>query len=389
MKTFVKSSAIAVPLLLFAAAVSRAQDPAQSQAQSPPPKPAPSQEERALLDQAFRSLEEELKAAVQDFSVAMQAAQAKGLPREQWPKSPAPDFYERFEALALKDQPDALRWCIGIIGSVGFGMDEAIARKLVLYEHMVAAHASTARITDIVSFLGTEWHPTGIGAERAAGFLDEIAKVAPPDVRPKALWTKCQVYEKSPKAEHKALLLKSQRQLAELHPTTIEGKRAKGAVFQAEHLQIGMTAPDVSTTDVDGAAFKLSDYRGKVVAIVFWGFWCPPCRAMLPHEKALVERLAGKPFAMIGVNTDDKKDEFKRLAGEQGVTWKNSWQGSKTGPWPEAWGIAKYPSVYVLDEDGVIRAIDVRGDDLAKVVDDLLAKLEAKKAGKSGGAPPK
>ncbi|MSR74446.1 MAG: redoxin domain-containing protein [Planctomycetes bacterium] len=44
-------------------------------------------------------------------------------------------------------------------------------------------------------------------------------------------------------------------------------------LFAADHLKLGDTPPDFETTDVDGVAFKLSDYRGKVVVLDFWGFW--------------------------------------------------------------------------------------------------------------------
>ena len=50
-------------------------------------------------------------------------------------------------------------------------------------------------------------------------------------------------------------------------------KRAKDALFEIEHLQIGCTAPDIVAKDTDGAAMKLSDYRGKVILLDFWGFW--------------------------------------------------------------------------------------------------------------------
>ena len=46
-----------------------------------------------------------------------------------------------------------------------------------------------------------------------------------------------------------------------------------GPRFKKERLQIGMTAPDIEGEDIDGVAFKLSDYRGKVVVLDFWGFW--------------------------------------------------------------------------------------------------------------------
>ena len=50
-------------------------------------------------------------------------------------------------------------------------------------------------------------------------------------------------------------------------------ERAAGALFVAERLQIGMVAPDIEAPDLDGVTFKLSDYRGKVVVIDFWGDW--------------------------------------------------------------------------------------------------------------------
>jgi hypothetical protein len=44
-------------------------------------------------------------------------------------------------------------------------------------------------------------------------------------------------------------------------------------IFEKEKLQVGMEVPDIVGEDVDGVPFKLSDYRGKVVLIDYWGFW--------------------------------------------------------------------------------------------------------------------
>ena len=50
-------------------------------------------------------------------------------------------------------------------------------------------------------------------------------------------------------------------------------KRAGGEVFKRTRLQVGLEVPDFDAEDVDGVAFSLSDYRGKVVLLDFWGFW--------------------------------------------------------------------------------------------------------------------
>lgn len=51
------------------------------------------------------------------------------------------------------------------------------------------------------------------------------------------------------------------------------GEAAKGYLFELDSLQIGMTAPNFETVDENGAKWQLSDYRGKVVVVDFWGFW--------------------------------------------------------------------------------------------------------------------
>lgn len=51
------------------------------------------------------------------------------------------------------------------------------------------------------------------------------------------------------------------------------GKKAASALFEARHLAVGRPVPDIEGEDVDGVEFKLSDYRGKVIFLDFWGDW--------------------------------------------------------------------------------------------------------------------
>lgn len=51
------------------------------------------------------------------------------------------------------------------------------------------------------------------------------------------------------------------------------GDQAKAALYEMEHLVVGKVAPDIAGEDIQGVAFKLSDYRGKVVLLDFWGHW--------------------------------------------------------------------------------------------------------------------
>ena len=90
--------------------------------------------------------------------------------------------------------------------------------------------------------------------------------------------------------------------------------------------------------------------------------------------KALVERHADAPFAIVGVNTDRDKAEYRQQVEDYGLTWRSAWQGSTDGPIPTEWGIDSYPTVFVLDAKHVIRAIGARGAELERVVDELVAE---------------
>ncbi len=85
------------------------------------------------------------------------------------------------------------------------------------------------------------------------------------------------------------------------------------------------------------------------------------------------------------MNTDEDKEEFRRLAQEFGVTWKNAWCGSTDAQWPNRWGIDSYPTIFVLDAEGVIRHVDARGEELERVVADLVEEAQKKGVESAGG----
>ena len=74
------------------------------------------------------------------------------------------------------------------------------------------------------------------------------------------------------------------------------------------------------------------------------------------------------------MNTDDDKDEYRKKLADFGVTWRSAWAGSTHGEIPARWGIDSYPTILVLDAQHVIRNIGARGEDLGRVVDELLAE---------------
>jgi peroxiredoxin len=97
---------------------------------------------------------------------------------------------------------------------------------------------------------------------------------------------------------------------------------------------------------------------------------------MYPHERSLVKRLEGKPFALLGINSDPK-ERLPQVIKKENMTWRSWWDGGSTqGPIAKAWNVKGWPTTYVLDGKGVIRYRNVREKEMDKAVDALLAEME-------------
>jgi thiol-disulfide isomerase/thioredoxin len=139
-------------------------------------------------------------------------------------------------------------------------------------------------------------------------------------------------------------------------------------------LRVGQPAPEIEGTDASGKRFRLSDYRGQVVVLTFSGNWCGPCREMYPAERKLVDMYRDQPFAMLSVNTDPELDMLKKSIKAEEITWRCWWDGGTDGPITKAWAIRSFPTVFVLDQLGVIRFRDLTEDELEAAVATLVAE---------------
>jgi thiol-disulfide isomerase/thioredoxin len=185
-----------------------------------------------------------------------------------------------------------------------------------------------------------------------------------------------------PEAEAERLYERTLAEFGDVSPPGLDGplgKWAKAALFEMRELAVGKTAPEIEGEDLDGKALRLSDHRGKVVVLTFWATWCAPCRAMVPHERELVQRLKGRPLVLVGVNGDGDRARLAKWLADNPLPWR-SWQDGREdgqGRIARAWNVSAWPTVYVLDHRGVIRHRDVFGKGLDEAVGALLKEVPA------------
>src|SRR5262245_57353646 len=99
---------------------------------------------------------------------------------------------------------------------------------------------------------------------------------------------------------------------------------------------------------------------------------------MYPHERSLVKQYEGRPFVIIGVNSDKDREKLKPVLEKEQITWRSFWNGGGTrGPISTEWNVRGWPTLYVIDGDGKIRFKCVGADE--EGIDKTLATLLAEK----------
>ena len=151
------------------------------------------------------------------------------------------------------------------------------------------------------------------------------------------------------------------------------------ASYKQKALSMEKTAPGQMFTDFsvkmsNGKTVKLSDYVGKgdYVVLDFFASWCGPCRREMPTLKGIYEKYNGKGLKVVGLAVWGEPADTKKCVKELALPWTiiDNAQSEAT----EIYGVSGIPHIIVFAPDGTILARDLRGNDLAAKVDELLAK---------------
>ncbi len=85
--------------------------------------------------------------------------------------------------------------------------------------------------------------------------------------------------------------------------------------------------------------------------------------------------MAGKPFALVGVNSDADREAIKKVMADEKISWRSWWDdGRIDGPIHTTWQIAERPSMHLLDGQGVIRYKNIAVEEVDAAIDGLLSE---------------
>jgi peroxiredoxin len=136
-------------------------------------------------------------------------------------------------------------------------------------------------------------------------------------------------------------------------------------------------APDFALPAIDGQNHRLSEYRGEVVALVFWARWCGGCREELALLRDLQTLYSPWGLRVMAVSLDDKPGDAAEVAASLGLDFPVMHDRDKAVS--RTWSPPRLPATYLLDRSGAVRYVQVAGDgppEARKLIDRLRALLD-------------
>ena len=167
------------------------------------------------------------------------------------------------------------------------------------------------------------------------------------------------------------------------NPKLVEAAKTIAASARLRQGLIGKPF-SVDGVTIDGQPFDWSAYAGKVVLVDFWATWCGPCLEELPNIKQNFEQFHAKGFEVVGVNLNTNIAELKQFL-LQGLPWatvvsqealdskikENDWSSI---PMAQKCGVQAIPFVLLVNAEGKVDSIHVRGPKLRKRLVELLGE---------------
>ena len=351
-----------------------------------PPKDAPKGDRAARVQELQAKFQEELGGLAKRLNAAKTPAERNGVITEA--KELATLTAGKAVAVAEEDPKDpvaldaavlALR-SLGQVGAEGPEADKAVK---VITDH----HIDSPKVKDVV-FMAGRMGATGQKLLEAAS-----TKAADKGVKGTALYLMGtslaeqadDAADEKAAADLSARAVKALEAAAAVAPEVRVGRETiaesvKTEVAAIKTLGVGKPAPDVESLGLDEKKAKLSDFKGKVVLLDIWATWCGPCRAMIPHERELVEKLKDKPFVLLSVSADDELATLKNFLEKEKMPWVHWWDGADQKVL-KAYRVKAFPTMYLIGADGKVlkKWVGSPGNEvLDKAVEAAVAAAEKK-----------
>lgn len=151
---------------------------------------------------------------------------------------------------------------------------------------------------------------------------------------------------------------------------------ATAAPSSASAASSGLPAlPELSLTDINGAALRTADYKGKVVLVNFWAAWCVPCADEIPQFIALEKKYQGEGLQVIGFSVEDDARELRDFCHQHQVNYPVVPGDLRVA---DAFGgVLGLPTTFIISRDGRIHGKHEGATNFPALEQEVVALLRA------------
>lgn len=153
---------------------------------------------------------------------------------------------------------------------------------------------------------------------------------------------------------------------------TVVGQRIKTSLDKLVSTSIGVKAPNFSAPTPSGDELALTDVMGKVTIVDFWAAWCKPCRAENPNVVQVYKKYHDKGLNILGVSLDRRFEDWTKAIEDDGLEWNHVSNVKYFDEIAELYNVKSIPATFILDENGIIIAKNLRGTALENKISELL-----------------
>ncbi len=153
---------------------------------------------------------------------------------------------------------------------------------------------------------------------------------------------------------------------------SVVGQRIDAKLSKSAATRIGGKAPNFTGPTPDGGQLTLYDALGKVTILDFWAAWCKPCRAENPNIVNVYKKYHEKGLNIVGVSLDRKEEDWKKAIIDDGLDWNHVSNVDYFDEIAASYNVSAIPATFILDENGIIIAKNLRGAALEAKISELL-----------------
>ena len=166
-----------------------------------------------------------------------------------------------------------------------------------------------------------------------------------------------------------------QELLNALTPTIREtaiGKRLKSNLEKGMRVAIGSKAPNFTAPTPSGTQLSLNEVLGRATIVDCWAAWCKPCRIENPNVVRVYDKYKDKGLSIIGVSLDRKAEDWIKAISDDKLSWHHVSNVRYFDEIAALYNVNGIPATFILDENGVIVAKNLRGPALEEKISELL-----------------